>query len=69
MERYETASERVDLFIESSGSGPPVVLVHGSWGDHHNWDAAVPLLARTFRMTTYDRRGHSASSRWWWDVS
>jgi pimeloyl-ACP methyl ester carboxylesterase len=53
----------VDLFIESSGSGPPVVLVHGSWGDHHNWDAAVPLLARTCRVTTYDRRGHSASQR------
>jgi pimeloyl-ACP methyl ester carboxylesterase len=39
------------------------VLVHGSWGDHHNWDAAVPLLARTCRVTTYDRRGHSASQR------
>jgi pimeloyl-ACP methyl ester carboxylesterase len=54
----------VELFIESSGdSGPPLVLVHGSWGDHHNWDAAVQLLARTFRVTTYDRRGHSASER------
>jgi pimeloyl-ACP methyl ester carboxylesterase len=54
----------VELFIESSGdSGPPLVLVHGSWGDHHNWDAAVQLLARTFRVTTYDRRGHSASQR------
>ncbi len=54
----------VDLYIESRGeSGPPVVLVHGSWGDHHNWDGAVPLLARTCRVTTYDRRGHSASQR------
>jgi pimeloyl-ACP methyl ester carboxylesterase len=54
----------VQLYVESRGdSGPPLVLVHGSWGDHHNWDAAVPLLARTFRVTTYDRRGHSASQR------
>lgn len=54
----------VELFIESSGdSGPPLVLVHGSWGDHHNWDGAVQRLARTFRVTTYDRRGHSASQR------
>ena len=54
----------VELYIESRGdSGPALVLVHGSWGDHHNWDAAVPLLAHTFRVTTYDRRGHSASQR------
>jgi pimeloyl-ACP methyl ester carboxylesterase len=54
----------VQLYVESRGdSDPPLVLVHGSWGDHHNWDAAVPLLARTFRVTTYDRRGHSASQR------
>jgi pimeloyl-ACP methyl ester carboxylesterase len=54
----------VELYIESRGEGgPPLFLVHGSWGDHHNWDAAVQLLARTFRVTTYDRRGHSASQR------
>jgi pimeloyl-ACP methyl ester carboxylesterase len=54
----------VELCIESSGdSGPPLVLVHGSWGDHHNWDAAVQRLARIFHVTTYDRRGHSASQR------
>jgi pimeloyl-ACP methyl ester carboxylesterase len=39
------------------------VLVHGSWGDHHNWDAVVPALARTMRVASYDRRGHSASER------
>ena len=54
----------VDLYLETRGSaGPPVVLVHGSWGDHHNWDAVVPLLARRCRATTYDRRGHSQSER------
>jgi len=54
----------VDLYVESRGeAGPRVVLVHGSWGDHHNWDAVVPLLARHSRVTTYDRRGHSQSER------
>jgi pimeloyl-ACP methyl ester carboxylesterase len=54
----------VQLYVESRGdSGPPLVLVHGSWGDHHNWDAAVQRLEATFRVTTYDRRGHSASQR------
>lgn len=54
----------VRLFYEMSGdSGDPLVLVHGSWGDHHNWDAVVPQLARSFRVITYDRRGHSLSDR------
>lgn len=53
----------VELFYEESGSGPSLVLVHGSWGDHNNWAAVVPLLAKTFRVVTYDRRGHSQSSQ------
>ena len=54
----------VDLYLETRGGvGPSIVLVHGSWGDHHNWDGVVPLLARSCRVTTYDRRGHSQSER------
>jgi pimeloyl-ACP methyl ester carboxylesterase len=46
-----------------SGSGEPLVLVHGSWGDHHNWDPVVSAFAESFRVLAYDRRGHSASDR------
>lgn len=53
-----------ELYYELTGNSEvPVVLVHGSWGDHHNWDAVVPGLARSFRVLTYDRRGHSGSAR------
>ena len=47
----------------TGGSDIPVVLVHGSWGDHNNWAAVVPDLARSFRVLAYDRRGHSQSER------
>jgi pimeloyl-ACP methyl ester carboxylesterase len=53
----------VELYYELSGSGEPLVLVHGSWGDHHNWDAVASALAESFRLLAYDRRGHSASER------
>lgn len=53
----------VRLYWEQQGAGPPLVLVHGSWGDHHNWDGVVSGLAGTFRVITYDRRGHSQSER------
>jgi pimeloyl-ACP methyl ester carboxylesterase len=53
----------VELYYELSGSGEPLVRVHGSWGDHHNWDPVVSPLAESFQVLTYDRRGHSASER------
>lgn len=53
----------VGLYYELTGSGEPLVLVHGSWSDHHNWDRVVGPLAESFCVLTYDRRGHSASER------
>jgi pimeloyl-ACP methyl ester carboxylesterase len=54
----------VKLYWELSGqTGDPLVLVHGSWGDHYGWDQIVPALARSFRVLTYDRRGHGQSER------
>jgi pimeloyl-ACP methyl ester carboxylesterase len=52
----------VSLFYELSGdAGPPMVLVHGSWSDHHGFDRVVAGLAESFRVLTFDRRGHSES--------
>lgn len=52
----------VDLYYEIAGEGEePIVLVHGSWVDHETWALVVPLLAESFRVLTYDRRGHSQS--------
>lgn len=52
----------VRLRYELSGSGEiPLVLVHGSWGSHSNWDPVVPALAKSFRVLAYDRRGHGDS--------
>jgi len=54
----------VRLFWDLRGeTGDLLVLVHGSWGNHHNWDSVVPAFERSFRVLTYDRRGHSQSER------
>ena len=54
----------VSLYWQRTGeSGDPLVLVHGSWTDHHTWDLVVQALSRSFRVVTYDRRGHSQSER------
>jgi len=58
------SANAVSLYYELRGeSGDPMVLVHGSWGDHANWDAVVPGLSESFRVITYDRRGHSKSEK------
>jgi pimeloyl-ACP methyl ester carboxylesterase len=61
-------TERVNgVMLRYEVRGPedavPLVLVHGSWDSHHDWDGVVPGLARSFRVVAYDRRGHSESER------
>ena len=52
----------VELHVEPPlGAGDPLVIVHGGWTDHTAFDAVVGPLARSFRVTRYDRRGHSRS--------
>jgi pimeloyl-ACP methyl ester carboxylesterase len=50
-------------YADRGGATTPLVLIHGSWGSHHNWDAVAPALAGSFRVVSYDRRGHSDSER------
>ncbi|MGH3779535.1 MAG: alpha/beta fold hydrolase, partial [Pseudonocardiaceae bacterium] len=52
----------VDLAVQVAGSGPPIVLVHGSLDDHRAWEQIVRRLAESHLVVTYDRRGHGGSS-------
>ena len=45
----------------SSGVGPPLLLVHGGFGDHTRWDALRPHLEPYFTVHAMDRRGRGAS--------
>jgi pimeloyl-ACP methyl ester carboxylesterase len=58
-----TLANHIHLHHESTGSGEPLVLVHGGWSDLHNWDLVIPSLAESRRVIAYDRRGHGGSDR------
>ncbi len=44
-----------------SGSGPTLILVHGTTADHSRWDRVLPALAQHFTVHTIDRRGRGGS--------
>ncbi|MEU8995428.1 alpha/beta hydrolase [Streptomyces caniferus] len=43
------------------GSGPPVVMVHGSGGGLHSWQPVAERLADRFELWTPARRGYAPS--------
>lgn len=45
----------------ASGSGPPLLLVHGTAGDHTTFRVVGPRLGSTFAVMAMDRRGRGAS--------
>jgi pimeloyl-ACP methyl ester carboxylesterase len=51
-----------DLFVDSWGTGTPVVLVHGSLATGtEEWQAQRPLADEGFRLLVLDRRGYGQS--------
>jgi len=49
------------LFYETTGSGPTVVLLHPFPLNHRFWDAVVPHLATRYRIVLPDLRAHGDS--------
>lgn len=60
----ETVSARdgTPIAFEKAGSGPPLVLVHGSTSDHDTaYRFVIPMLERYFTIRAMDRRGRGLS--------
>ena len=49
------------LYVESTGEGPPLLLVHGWPLDHRMFDPQVAGLANDFQVIVFDRRGFGRS--------
>ncbi|MFC9977509.1 alpha/beta fold hydrolase [Spirillospora sp. NPDC127200] len=51
-----------DLFWRDTGTGRPLVLLHGGFLDHRMWDDQIPVFARHHRVIAPDARGHGRSA-------
>lgn len=44
--------------VQRAGSGPDLLLLHGTGASTHSWAGLLPLLARRFTVTAPDLPGH-----------
>lgn len=58
-----TADDGTTLAYETTGSGPPLVLVHGITESSATWAPLVPALAEDHQVIVVDLRGHGSSDR------
>ncbi len=55
------SADGTQIGFDRVGSGPPLVLVHGTAGSRGRWGAVLDHLAAGFEVVDIDRRGRGAS--------
>jgi pimeloyl-ACP methyl ester carboxylesterase len=58
-----TRNGSVELYWESTGQGPPVLLIAGQGMTMDGWWSTIPILARRFRVIAFDNRDTGRSGR------
>ena len=56
-----TSADGTTIAFARTGSGPPLVLVHGSLNDHGIWSAVLPAFGERYTVLAMDRRGRGDS--------
>ena len=56
-----TSPDGTPIAYRRSGSGPPLLLVHGTTADHTRWAGISPAFEEHFTVYAMDRRGRGAS--------
>lgn len=60
--RATVAIEGATLHYEESGTGEPIIFLHGHSFDRRQWQPQVEQFEREFRVIRYDLRGYGRSS-------
>ncbi len=51
----------ITLAFERSGSGPPLIILHGLFGSSTNWGSIAQCLTKSYSVDRVDLRNHGAS--------
>jgi pimeloyl-ACP methyl ester carboxylesterase len=58
---FATSRDGTPIAFSRTGTGTPLVLVHGTGAGRARWDPVLTLLADRFTVYAFDRRGRGAS--------
>ena len=58
---YAFSKDGTPIAYALSGSGTPLILVHGAGADHTRWVPVLPWLEQFFTVVAVDRRGRGQS--------
>jgi alpha-beta hydrolase superfamily lysophospholipase len=50
------------LYYGIAGTGEPLVLLHGNFGDRRHWDFQFYSLSKNYKVIRYDVRGYGKSA-------
>jgi pimeloyl-ACP methyl ester carboxylesterase len=56
-----TSHDGTVISYKRSGSGPPLILVHGTTASHKRWESITPRFEPFFTVIAMDRRGRGES--------
>lgn len=59
--QHVRSADGTEIAYWTSGSGPPLVLVHGTTADHTRWRPLLPYLEPHLTIHAMDRRGRGGS--------
>lgn len=58
---YSISTGETTLFCKVSGSGEPLLLLHGNEEDHTIFEHQIPFLSKFYQVIALDSRGHGRS--------
>jgi len=59
---YVTSRDGTEIAFQRSGTGPPLILVHGTSATHARWRPVLPAFEERFTVFAIDRRGRGESA-------
>jgi pimeloyl-ACP methyl ester carboxylesterase len=59
--RFVTSRDGTPIAVFETGSGTPLLLVHGTASDHRTWRVVAPSMAGSRLLVAIDRRGRGDS--------
>ena len=59
--QFVRTDDKVELYVEETGDGPPVLFLHEFAGDWRSWEPQIRHLSRQYRCVAFNARGYPPS--------